>query len=100
MKTIREALFDLVQEVKFHKAHVGSDLRLRDAMVHAEYSLSQADSEDALAKLRRDFEELNNAAADLVAEAVGPYDPPQRGSNLEKLYLLVGRPLGWQGAKP
>lgn len=47
---------------------------------------------------RRDFEALNNAAADLVAEAVGPYDPPQRGSNLEKLYRLVQAPFGWKKA--
>ncbi len=35
---------------------------------------------------------LNDAAADVVAEAVGPYDPPQRGSNLERLYRLVRPP--------
>ena len=42
--------------------------------------------------LRAELLELNDTAADLVAEAVGPYDPPQRGSRLEKLYLLVSRP--------
>lgn len=47
---------------------------------------------------RRDLEALNNAAADLVAEAVGPYDPPQRGSNLEKLYRLTQAPMGWKKA--
>lgn len=49
-------------------------------------------AERELRKLRKKYRILNNAAADLVAEAVGPYDPPQRGSNLERLYRLVTRP--------
>lgn len=43
-------------------------------------------------QIRARLADLNNAAADLVAEAVGPYDPPQPGSRLERLYLLVTRP--------
>ncbi len=45
MKTLREALTALVREVKYHKAGIGSELRLRDELAYAEEALAGDDDE-------------------------------------------------------